>query len=66
VNVEPAKQLVLPLTFKGDAFAPGSVSERPGGEEQLMERVVERQNLRGALNRVESNKGRSGADGMTV
>jgi RNA-directed DNA polymerase len=66
VNVKPAKQLGLPLTFKGDAFAPGSVSERPGGEEQLMERVLERQNLRAALKRVENNKGSAGADGMTV
>jgi RNA-directed DNA polymerase len=66
VNVKPAKQLGLPLTFKGDAFAPESVSERPGGEEQLMERVLERQNLRAALKRVENNKGSAGADGMTV
>jgi len=66
VNVKPAKQLGLPLTVKGDAFAPESVSERPGGEEQLMERVLERQNLRAALKRVENNKGSAGADGMTV
>ncbi len=36
MNVKPAKQLRLPLKFKGDALAPESVSERPVGKEQLM------------------------------
>ena len=34
--------------------------------EQLMEEVIERENLKGALKRVKANKGSPGVDGMTV
>ena len=35
-------------------------------DEQVMEEVCERENLKGALRRVKSNKGSPGIDGMTV
>jgi RNA-directed DNA polymerase len=66
VNVRPARQLWLPLCVKSDTFALGPVTEHPVGDEQLMERVLERENLVPALKRVEQNKGSAGVDGMTV
>ena len=41
-------------------------TESPASTERLMEEVVERENLRKALERVEANKGSPGVDGMTV
>ena len=41
-------------------------TESPVGDEQLMERVVERENMYSALHRVEKNRGAPGADGMKV
>lgn len=40
--------------------------ERPANTDQLMEEVVERANLKAALQRVKANKGSPGIDGMTV
>ena len=40
--------------------------ESPAGNQQLMETVCERENLRAALQRVKGNKGSPGIDGMTV
>jgi hypothetical protein len=62
VNVRPARQLWLPLCVKSDTFALGPVTEHPVGDEQLMERVLERENLVPALKRVEQNKGSAGVD----
>ena len=41
-------------------------TERRADTEQLMEEVCERENLKRALQRVRSNKGSPGVDGMTV
>ncbi len=41
-------------------------SESPAGTNRLMEAVCERENLKGALRQVKSNKGSPGVDGMTV
>src|SRR5579859_7979269 len=41
-------------------------TESPASTEQLMEEVIERENLRGALKQVKANKGSPGVDGMTV
>src|ERR1700736_6553073 len=41
-------------------------TESPAGNQQVMEAVCERENLRGALQRVKGNKGSPGVDGMTV
>ncbi|MDY6857423.1 MAG: hypothetical protein SWO11_22505 [Thermodesulfobacteriota bacterium] len=38
----------------------------PVGEEQLMERVADRENLLTALGKVKHNRGSPGIDGMTV
>ncbi len=42
------------------------VSESPASTEHLMEEVCQRENLKKALQRVRSNKGSPGVDGMTV
>ena len=41
-------------------------TEGPASTERLMEEVLEAENLREALKRVEGNKGSPGIDGMTV
>ena len=66
MNVRPARQLWLPLSVKSDTFTVVASNEHPVGEEQLMERVMERENLVPALKRVEQNKGRAGVDGMEI
>ena len=40
--------------------------ESPASTDRLMEEVVERENLRDALQRVKTNKGSAGVDGMTI
>lgn len=42
------------------------VTENPAIDQQVMEAVCERENLREALQRVKANKGSPGIDGMTV
>ena len=43
-----------------------SESENPARTNRLMEEVVERENLKAALQRVKANKGSPGVDGTTV
>lgn len=71
-------QLVLAFREEGRSEAPrasqeGTESlraerpaESPASTEGLMEEVVERENLKGALKQVKANKGSPGVDGMTV
>ena len=60
------KQRQLPLGT-GDEILSGSIGEdAPVTEDQLMERVLERENLFKALQRVQRNKGSAGIDGKTV
>jgi RNA-directed DNA polymerase len=49
-----------------EAFAAGRMSESLKSTERLMEEVLDRENLRRALQRVKANKGSPGVDGMTV
>lgn len=49
-----------------DAFISERLSKGPTGEDRLMEMICERENLREALKRVESNKGAPGIDRMTT
>lgn len=65
MDVRPTKETGLPVET-GDALTSGSATERPVGEERLMENILERGNLLRALKRVEQNKGAAGVDGMTV
>ena len=65
MDVKPTKEIGLPACV-GDALTSGSVAERPVGDEQLMECVLERGNLLKALKRVDQNKGAAGTDGMAV
>ena len=63
MDVRPTKETGLPGQ-PGDALTSESATERPVGEERLMEVILERGNLLRALNRVEQNKGAAGVDGM--
>ena len=47
-----------------DEFIAARLVERPTGTDRLMEAICERENMLNALNRVESNKGAPGVDGM--
>jgi RNA-directed DNA polymerase len=69
------QQLVFPVFATGEApreagrveppvAAPAD--ERPATTERLMERVVDTPNMKGALKRVQANRGAPGVDGMTV
>jgi RNA-directed DNA polymerase len=49
-----------------EAFIAKSLSESPTGEIRLMESILERENMRRALHRVQKNDGAPGVDGMTV
>lgn len=52
--------------FGAESLAASSDSERPALSEPLMEEVCKRDNLLQALQRVKSNKGSAGIDGMSV
>ena len=49
-----------------ESFAGKRGTESPAMAEQLMEEVCERENCKQALQRVKTNKGSAGVDGMTV
>jgi hypothetical protein len=57
--LETAEKRAEPVVTKGTA-------ERSVSETQLLEKVLERGNLKRALKRVVSNGGAAGIDGMTV
>ena len=71
---QTTRQLELPLGNRGEApkaqrsgEALMAASETGNsGTDQLLERVVERSNVRAALKRVRQNKGSPGVDGMSV
>jgi len=66
VNNRPAKQLWLPFEIKGGLFTSKADTASPVEDEQLMDKVVERDNLLTALRNVKRNGGAPGVDGMTV
>ena len=66
VNNRPAKQLWLPFEIKGGLFTSKADTASPVEDEQLMEKVVDRENLLTALRNVKRNGGSPGMDGMTV
>jgi len=66
VNRIPARQLWLPFEIKGGLFTTKADTCNPVEEEQLMEKVVGRENLLTALRNVKRNGGAPGVDGMTV
>lgn len=66
MSSRPAIQLWLPLHVEGILFHGEPRTGSPSEDEQLMERVVERDNLIRALKQVERNGGSPGVDGMTV
>lgn len=60
---------VKPEAMLDEATEPLSAGGRPesqAGDERLMEVMLERENLKAALKRVEANKGAVGVDGMSV
>jgi RNA-directed DNA polymerase len=49
-----------------EALRAERATESPAGNQQVMEAICERENVREALQRVKANKGSPGIDGMTV
>jgi RNA-directed DNA polymerase len=66
VDIRPAKQLWLPFEIKGGLFTSKADTASPVEDEQLMEKVVDRDNLLTALRNVKRNGGSPGVDGMKV
>ncbi len=74
VRRQKSTQMELTLEGKGEAGPLQRSGETPtaakgngrSGNDRLMERVVERGNVKAALKRVRQNKGSPGVDGMTV
>lgn len=66
MSSKPAEQLWLPFEKRGKLCIAETTTENPPEDEQLMERVVERDNLIRALKQVKRNGGSSGVDGMSV
>jgi RNA-directed DNA polymerase len=64
--MRPAKQLWLPFEVEGELFTSKADTASPVEEEQVMEKVVDRENLLTALQNVKRNGGAPGVDGMTV
>lgn len=62
----PYEQLSLWDDCSSEPFVASSICESPTGEVQLLEKILERENLRRALRQVRRNKGAPGVDGMTV
>jgi len=62
----PYEQLSLWDDCSSEPFVASSIPESPTGEVQLLEKILERENLRRALRQVRRNKGAPGVDGMTV
>ena len=66
MNIRPAKQLWLPFEIKGGLFTSKADTASPVEDEQIMEKVVDRDSLLTALRNVKRNGGSPGIDGMTV
>jgi RNA-directed DNA polymerase len=66
VNNRPARQVWLPFEIKGGLFTSKADTASPVEDEQIMEKVVDRDNLLTALRNVKRNGGSPGIDGMTV
>ena len=66
VDIRPSKQLWLPFEIKGGLFTSKADTASPVEDEQLMEKVVDRDNLLTALRNVKRNGGSPGVDGMKV
>src|ERR1700751_6185176 len=66
--LEPVDQGETPISgYQGtEPFVAKPTPERPASAEQLMEEVCDRDNLVRAWNRVRSNQGSPGVDGMTI
>ena len=66
MSSKPAEQLWLPFEKRGELRIAEATTESPPKDEQLMERVVERDNLIRALKQVKRNGGSPRVDGMSV
>lgn len=65
-HTAPEKQQTLTLETGGEVVAGSDREDTPVVHDQLMERVLDRDNLRRAFRQVKRNKGSAGIDGMTV
>ena len=65
-GIASEKQLKLPLTRDETSIGDREGDAPVDKEESLMEKVLERENLKRALSQVKRNKGTAGIDGMTI
>ena len=56
----------VPRDFSSEMYIASHLSESPTGKIHLLESILERENIRIALQRVKSNKGAPGIDKMSV
>ena len=57
---------IVPRDFSSEMYIASHLSESPTGKIRLLESILERENMRVALQRVKSNKGAPGIDKMSV
>ena len=57
---------IVPRDFSSEMYIASYLSESPTGKIRLLESILERENMRIALQRVKSNKGAPGIDKMSV
>ena len=65
LNLEFAEESIS-RDFSSEMYIASHLSESPTGRIRLLESILERENMRRALQRVKSNKGAPGIDKMTV
>src|SRR5439155_23551141 len=65
-STEPKGEAPRPVRGGTESLAAKRGTESPAGTQELMEEVVERENVKEALQRVKANGGSPGVDGMTV
>ena len=65
LNLEYPDEITV-RDFSSEMYIASHLSESPTGKIRLLESILERENMRIALQRVKSNKGAAGIDKMTV
>lgn len=65
LNLDYPEEIII-RDFSSEMYIAAHLSESPTGNIRLLESILERENMRLALQRVKSNKGAPGIDNMTV
>ena len=65
LNLDYPEEIII-RDFSSEMYIASHLSESPTGKNRLLESILERENMRLALQRVKANKGAPGIDKMTV